>query len=158
MGPCCDLLIICSPRFSAYCGLMRATVLGSFANTKHSHRTEQDSKKTSEVERSVSGPSRDLHLGQNLRPAQATAIQEPLSKNSLPRERCFVTRIVPRSPGPSALQARDNQAKAALTLSKTAARRYTNIMDVSTPAWSHIRTAARTREAPGRCNGWFKSY
>jgi hypothetical protein len=99
MGPCCDLLMICSPRFSAYCGLMRATVLGSFANTKHSHRTEQDSKKTSEVERSVSGPSRDLHLGQNLRPAQATAIQELLSKNSLPRERYFVTRIVPRSPG-----------------------------------------------------------
>jgi hypothetical protein len=60
-------------------------------------------------------------------------------------------------PGTSALQARNNQAKAALHSSKMAARRYTNIMDASRPAWSHIRTAARLGEAPGCHNGWFES-
>jgi hypothetical protein len=51
MGPCCDLLMICSPRFSAYCGLMHATVLRSFAN-KQAPFIAQDStrRKPSEVE------------------------------------------------------------------------------------------------------------
>jgi hypothetical protein len=65
------------------------------------HCTRQYSKKTLRGggKEACPGPSRDLHRGQNLRPAEAAAIQELLSKNSLPRERYFVTRIVPRSPG-----------------------------------------------------------
>lgn len=43
MGPCCVLLMICSPRFSAYRGLTRATLAGSLARCEQS--TKMDSKK-----------------------------------------------------------------------------------------------------------------
>jgi hypothetical protein len=100
MGPCFALRMICSPRFPAYWWLDARNGPGRVGSSReqrvwHSTGLERNLRPG----RSVPEASRDYHLGQNPRPAQPAAIQELLSKNDLPRERCFVTRIIPRSPG-----------------------------------------------------------